>query len=261
MATEANPTTDPTPAPDAAGSGPQPPASQPAESHQQPTSTDAVSQPPVDPGVPRDEVNALLEKVRREEKEKLYPELDRLKGAKTEGEARIAELEKQLEAQRQEVEGLRTGEVEKAESINRELRELQEKNQKLESAIENVATEAAAKLHASQMAALRERLIRESGIKQLPELVTGDTEEALRASVQQVKEKEEAILEEARAQARAQVADQLPTPISPDGSTGRGPTAVVTPKQKQDIAKLKGAEYQQYRDQLLAEAKQKAGLS
>lgn len=240
---------------------PQPRAgSTPPEPQHATPPTDAASNAPADDVVPKSEVARAIEKARREEKEKLYPEIERLKAARAEGEAKAAELEQQLEAQRLEVEGLRTGKVEETESINKELRELRKKNQKLETAIENVATEAAAKLRASELAAYREKQIRASGIQQLAELVGGDSEEAIDAAIKRAKEKEDAIFEKAREEARAKLADSLPTPISPDGSQGRGPTAIVTQKQKQDIASLRGADYRKYRDQLMAEAKQKAGL-
>lgn len=220
---------------------------------------DAASSAPEDV-IPKSEMARAIEKARREEKEKLYPEIERLKAARTEGEARASELEKQLEAQRQEVEGLRSGKVAETESINKELRELRKTNQKLETAIENVATEAAAKLRSSELTAYREKQIRASGIQQLAELVNGDSEEAIDAAIKRAKEKEDAIFEKAREEARAKLADSLPTPISPDGSKGRGPSAIVTPRQKQEIASLRGDDYRKYREQLLAEAKQKAGL-
>ena len=228
---------------------------------QQNTQQNDPAPAPSNDAIPKQDVAKLIEKARREEKDKLYPEIDRLKNVKASGEAKVAELEAQLTATRKEVEGLRTGKVKEKESINRELRELHEQNSKLEIAITNVAAEAAAKLQASELEAYKEKSIRKSGIQQLSDLVVGNTKEELDTAIKKAKDKEEAIFKQAREEARAKLADTLPAPLAPDGTHGRGPAPTVTPKQKYDIASLKGEDYRKYRDQLLADAKQKAGLS
>lgn len=240
-------------------SGPQPGTKGQGENQQNIQQTSDAHPAPSD-AIAKADIAKLIEKARREEKDKLYPEIDRLKKAKSDGDSRVTELEAQLEATRQEVEGLRTGKVEEKESINKELRELREHNQKLEEAIKTVASDAAEKLQASELKAYKEKAIRESGIKQLHELVQGNTQEEIDTAVKKAKEKEDAIFKKAEEDARAKLADSLPTPISPDGTQGRGPSPSVTPKQQYDIAKLKGDDYRKYRDQLLAEAKQKSGL-
>jgi len=215
---------------------------------------------PGDPGVPRSEHVQALEKARSEEKKKLYPDLERLRQEKTEGAARIEELQSELAAKHSEVEALRVGEMEKSESVNKELRELQEKNLKLEAAIEAVAESAAARIRASELSAYREKAIAAAGLDQLEALVAGGSVEEIDASVAAAKEKELAILEKARAEVRTQIAKTLPEPISPDGTAGRGTSPGITPLKKVEGAKLKGAEYRALREQLLREAKQQAGL-
>jgi hypothetical protein len=210
--------------------------------------------------ISKEELSRLLEKVRSEEKTKLYPELEKAKGAVVSLEKKIAELTKQGEKRQKELEGLRSGESDKAESINRELKELRENNQRLSLAIEEVSKEAAERVRKYELASYRERKLREAGIKHLSDLVRGDSEEAIDLSIADTKNRESALYTAAREEARRELAKSLPTPISPEGSKGRGPT-VITPEKKEAFSKLRGDEYAKVKSELLAEAKAKAGIT
>jgi DNA repair exonuclease SbcCD ATPase subunit len=210
--------------------------------------------------ISKEEVSRLLEKARADEKAKLYPELEKSKGVVTSLEEKIAELTKQSEERHKELESLRAGETDKAESINRELRELKEQNTKLSSAIDRVSQEAAERIRKSELASYREKKIRSAGIKHLDDLVVGDSEEDIDKSIEATKKREDDLFVAAREEARKDLAKNLPTPISPEGSKGRGPT-VMTPSKKEEYAKLRGADYAKIKSQLLADAKTKAGLT
>lgn len=260
MTTEATTPADKKPDADPTGGGQQPPVVT-APATPQPTPSVEPPPTPAPPGVTPEEHAAALAKARQEEKSKLYPEIERLKAEKAASDKKLADAEKKAAERQQELEDVRAGKVTETESVNRELKELREQNQNLQSAIEEVATSAADRVVQSELKAYKEKKIREAGITQLSELVSGTSEEEIDAAVEKAKKKEEAIFEKAREEERAKLAHDLPTPIAPDGSQGRGPGGRVTPGKRTEVAQLKGDEYKKVRDQLLLEAKQKAGLA
>jgi hypothetical protein len=228
----------------------------------QPQQQDAsnVSQKKQEDLIPKQDAIELIEKARSEEKRKLYSEIEKLRAEKTKSEEELLAKEKLIEARQQELENIRAGKVEEKESINRELRELREQNKKLAETIDSVAESAAKRIRQSELNSFREKKIREAGITQLVELVRGSDEAEIEESIRMAKKKEELILEEARKQVRSQMAHELPQPIAPDGSHGKNSVSVVSHKDRSRAAKLKGNDYQKFRDQLLQEAKQKSGL-
>jgi hypothetical protein len=211
--------------------------------------------------IPQDTVAKLVEKARKEEKDKVYSTIEQLKVTKTEGEAKAAELTEKLKAAQEEAEGLRTGKLQEIDSVNRELRELRETNKKLEKAIELVASESVARLEQAKLETFREKEIRKAGIKSLAKYVSGTDQDEILASIKQIKAEEEAIYESARKDVRKEITSELPTPIAPSGATGRGPNNALHPEQKEGIARLKGEAYLKEKQRLLMEARQKAGLA
>ena len=210
--------------------------------------------------VPKKDVETLLAKVRQEEKGKLYPEIEKLKTRSIELQTTNKTLEEQLQERQQEVEELRAGKLGELTTVNKELNDLRETNKKLSDAIENVATEAAGKIRGYELSSYRERRIRETGLKQLHDMVTGTNKEEIEASLTMATSKEVAIFEKAKEEALAELAKDLPQPIAPDGSQGRDVISTLTPQKRNNIVKLNNDEYQTQRAELLAEAKRKAGM-
>jgi len=210
--------------------------------------------------ISKEEHERILAKVRDDEKAKLYPEIEKAKSSANALENEIEKLREESKQRQQELEDLRSGKIKEGETINRELAELREKNQRIEKALETVASEAAERVRLSELASFRERKIRETGLKHLHDLVKGNSEEEIEASIAEVAKKENSIVLAAKEEARKDLAKTLPKPISPDGS--KTPfSGMISPKKKSDIARLRGSEYEKVRAQLLAEAKTKAGLT
>lgn len=202
--------------------------------------------------VSKEEMLAAVERARKQEKEKVYPELKKLKEDKAANDKRMAELQKTID-------DLRSGESKVLDSVNAEMKTLREANSKLEDAIHNVANDAAAKILQSELKAYREKKLRESGITELQDFVTGDSEEAIDASVKAVKEKEMAISKAALDAAKTAQAKNLPKPLVVDSTGTTGPS-VLRPQDKEVIARLPETEYRKRRDELLKNAKKKAGI-
>jgi len=201
----------------------------------------------------QEEVQALLEKARTDEKKKVYPELDKLKKAKEQSSKQIQALESQLSTRQSEIDDIRSGKTAEIDSISRELAELREQNKRLEQTIDNVANAAAERVRVSELNSFREQKLREAGLKHLAPFVVGESEEEILQSIEQNKEREAKILETAKLEARTELSATLPRPLAPDGSQGRS-YEVVSPKDRQAIARKKPEEYRKIRDQLLKQA-------
>lgn len=206
-----------------------------------------------------DQLQDLLAKARKDEKDKLYPELEKARTELKNFKQRAKELEGQLSTTQTELDGVRAGSATEFESVNRELRESREKIQKLETAIETVASDAADRVRRSELAAYRAKAIAESGIV-LEELVSGSSEEDIDRAVKEAKAKESKLLARAKEEARRELSAEVPRPLSPDGTRGRSASDQLSPKNREAIARQKGSDYEKARQQLLLEAKQKAGL-
>lgn len=202
--------------------------------------------------IPKNQVDALIEKVRSDEKAKVYGKIEELNRSKVESEKQLKELQDAM-SKIQEEKNAKVGTVED------ELRALKDQNEKLKKAIDEVASSAAEKIRMSELKAYREQKIRESGLR-LTELVSGNTEEQIDTAIDIARKRELEIEEKIRADLQKKIADQLPTPISIDGSQGRGPSPSLSAKNRDQMARLPNEQYAKQRDELLLEAKRRAGI-
>lgn len=228
--------------------------------------------PKTDPGtsaasadvVSKEAVEALLAKVRSDEKSKVYGQISEIKSQKEAVEKRASELEKKIAELEADLDGIRRGDKSEMESIAQELAKLRDTNSKLEKAIEHVAEDATLQIKRAKLDGYREKIIAEKRIV-FTESVTGDTEEEILRSATLAAEKQKQIEEEARKraleEARKAQAKDLPKPLAVDGQLGRGPDATPTgPASREALAALPREEYLKKRAELLQAAKQRAGL-
>lgn len=219
-----------------------------------------INVPSTEDVLPKKTVEELLAKARQDEKNKLYPEIEKLKTKSTELETIKKSLEQQIQARTKEVEELRAGKLSELDSVNKELTDLKETNLRLSAAIEEVASEAAEKIRRSELASYKERRLRESGLKKLHAMVAGNSIDEIEASLKSAQEIESSLMEAAKEDAMAHLANNLPRPLAPDGSHGRDVLDLMTPQKRSQIVKSSDAEYQTKKAELLAEAKRKAGM-
>jgi DNA repair exonuclease SbcCD ATPase subunit len=231
---------------------------EPSTSGQTPDSTPQSQVPAQGKVLTEEQVNALVEKARADEKSKVFGKLEEQKTAKAKAEELAKELESKLKATQTDLDSIRQGKASELESVANELKALRENNQKLEKAIEETASIAAAQIREFEVKAYRERRIRESGVK-LEKLVTGNSEQEIDAAIESARKDEMSLLEAYKAEQQKKVADSLPGPLAPNGSEGRGPSLGLTPQTREAIASLKGEEYEKRRAQILLDAKQRSG--
>lgn len=142
-------------------------------------------------GLTEEQVTALLEKARKEEKDKLYPQLDEFKTS-------LKEVQEALRAEKEEKERIRkeaeeTAEAERQAKLSADDRQLEvlkrleeqlnaerEERKKLAESLDRKEREAT-------LRAYRERAIAAAGEEIIPELVTGNTEAEIDAAVRNAK--------------------------------------------------------------------------
>ena len=236
-------------------------ASLPEASDQTPKITDQqdTNSPPTVQGYTQEQVAELLKKAREEEKNKVFSKLEAAKSDKEKVEAALQELEatkKQLEADR---DALREGRATELKSVNDELGQLREQNKKLEQSFQASLEASAKKIREQELKAYKAEKVRVAQIKGI-DFVQGNDEAEIDAAIEKVKIREAEIAEQLREEVRRELANDLPRPISTDGSVGKGPTG-MTLENRQSMVQLTDAEYQKARQQALNEAKQKAGYT
>jgi hypothetical protein len=205
------------------------------------------------------ELSELIEKARAEEKNKVYSKLESYKSEKEKILSTLEEMKeakKQLEADR---DSLREGRASDLKSVNEELSRLREQNEKLQEAIDATVESSARQIREHELKAYRAEKIREAGLR-LTELVTGSSEEEIDSAIRAAKAREDEISAQVREQVQKELAGDLPRPISTDSSMGRGPAPVITVENRRSVAQLPRDEYLKRREQLLNEARIKAGL-
>lgn len=229
---------------------------------------------PVEETFSKAEVDAMLTKVRGDEKAKHQKMIEEAQAFHKKNEGAIAKLEESLKSEKKKTEGLLSDEGTKDEAILAEIRQLKEQNLKLETGLEAVADESAKQIVGMELNHAK-ALVLERYKLEFPELVVGDTPDELEASAKSAKGREDAVrakaqeeirsekeAEEQAAEEKKQAKDlqNLPAPISIDASLGSGDDLVLSQGNKQSIANLPEDQYQKTRARLLEAAKRKAGM-
>lgn len=222
-------------------------------------------EPPAQPVLPEDQIRELVEAARREEKEKLYGRLQTT-------EERMKEIESELLAERErreaeeaarqaeiaaQAEAARKAEEEKMsvhELLERREQEWQQRFQSLESKYEQdrAIFEKERRLHQlDEYKAQRIAQEAEYVMPELRDLIHGDTEEQIDASIEEMKARTAAIMSQVQqnlGEQRQQMRGAAPT-APPVGPLEQASTLqTLTPE---DIASMDMETYKKYRGSLL----------
>ena len=202
-----------------------------------------------------------LAKVRSQEKDKLYPEIERLKeevsSLKKEKEERVArkaakeaekeaKVKEETEAEMDVRQLLKTKEQEWQEQLERERQE----RERAFALLERERT--FADLQAYRQEILEQE--RENIIPQLVDFVQGNTRDEIQASVERLKERSASILESAQSAMQASRKEMAGTRATLPPA---GPLETNTESRQftaQDIASMSVNEYAKYRDKLMSDS-------
>lgn len=214
-------------------------------------------------GPSREELNATLSKVRSDEKAKYQPKLDKAKDTIDTLKSQLSDKESALKTANESIRQFENSDLSETERLRKEAEiakeQVAEATRKAEEAtkqVQIVADEAATAVLEARMDAYKQRRISEVGLT-LTELVSGNSEEDIEASIATAKAREDQIFSRAREEERVKLAGQLPRPIAPSGGNRSGSsTEVFTPIDRQSASRLKGDDYRKVRDSLMDKAKQ-----
>lgn len=212
-----------------------------------------------------DEVAAAQARARQEEKDKLYPTIEELKGKVGELTSAQQALREREEQERQEAEAAAEAERQAQLSEVERLREEQQRQSEQFAVLQQELAARDAMLEQERaLAALndyRQRRMAEEGGNIMPHLidmVSGNSPEEIEASIASLRQRTEAIMADVQASTSA-------VPASPYGGYGASVTAPpVGPMEAgqatrqlsaAEIKAMSPAEYAQYREQLLSAAR------
>jgi len=228
------------------------------------TQQGAPPQPPPDQkasdAISKDEATKLIEKARTEEKNKLYPELQRLKGEREEKDKELSKLKAESEELRNKLKLNQDTTLTEQQKLEQRMSDLEARIKKADTEKGEIATMANQKIADLELRLYREEKIRKAGIE-LIELVSGSTREEIDASVERARAREAELLGKARDRIREDVAKELGRTLPndpaapPDDSETKDRTPQLTPRQRSELSKIRDPQkYQETRTKMLAEA-------
>lgn len=212
-----------------------------------------------------EEVAAAQARARQEEKDKLYPTIDELKGKVGELTAAQQALREREEQERQEAEAAaEAARQEQLSEVERLREEQQRQSEQFASLQQELAARDAMLEQERALAALndyRQRRMAEEGGNIMPHLIDmvgGNSPEEIEASIASLRQRTEAIM----ADVQASTAGAPPSPYGGYGASVTappvGPMEAGQATRQLSAAEIKAmspAEYGQYREQLLAAAR------
>lgn len=136
-----------------------------------------------------DEIKALMQKVREQEKNKLYPKLDELKKKLAESDQQIAELKAAKGEAETRLQESGKKKSEELTSLDGQLKKLESEFTQFKTSVEEEKKTLAERARQAELAAYKMSKIQEIGQGIIPELVTGNTEEEIDATVIFAKQK------------------------------------------------------------------------
>lgn len=201
--------------------------------------------------ITQEQHEAAITAARRDEKNKLYPDIEKHKEANRRLEADLAEARSQLSKS--------TNDAKRTEELQAKIAEMESSfSRVLDETLEKARTETSKRFEESELKAYRAELIASAGGKVLPELVHGTTREEILASFNASKvrfaEIADAAAKEKEEELRKTYRGQLPTSEVP-GSTTHDDAPDAS-----SYRKLTGKEWEQQKEKLKQEAFAKAGL-
>lgn len=204
-------------------------------------------------GADKTSMNAMLEKVRKQEKDKLYPKIEKLEAELKEGAKALQDMAAKLAATEKEKEDLTTGKLSSQDVLKKQMDEQAKAMDKLRVDLEVGKKEALMKIQSAELKAFREQKLREAGSDLIPELVSGNTEEEIVASLEKSKAKYQEVYQTALDKEKT----KQPPPAgagktNPPGGAGSGGKKEYT---KDEISKMSLEEYKTKRQEILGSLK------
>ena len=229
-----------------------------------PPRTPAPAAPPK-PFISPDAVGeALLNKIRKDEKDKHQGKINELEGDKT----RLAQEKSDLEARLRKLEGNQEPDPPPADPTKAEIEKLRGQVAAAEAAANQtqqqmtaLTEEATIRVRTGELNAHRERVLREKGITLTANLVTGASEAEIDAAAEAALAQQQQIQADAEAEVKKKMGLDVPEPLSPQaGPEGFASSLPLNTKERSNLVREKDPQkYNDRKAELLAAAKQRIG--
>lgn len=194
------------------------------------------------------QLDEMLNKVRREEKDKLYKSIEKSKAQAESVQAERDKVLEDLKLAKEKLSTIQDSNMSDIEKVNKQIELLAEQNDLLKKQLETVSQQAEARVRQSEVKSYKQKQIEKSGLL-FPEMVSGDTPEEIDASISMLKEREQSVRQELEDRLRSEKAQDVPRPMSPEASQ---PNAASADRYR--ISKMSRDEYSAYRQKLMAQA-------
>lgn len=211
-------------------------------------------------------LQAHLEKQQLQLEQEWQKRLQELEKTNTEKLAQIEKDKKELEEYKKKIELERNQNLSSEEKHELRFKELEESNKRLLEQLELTTKESAERIRKSELAAFREKRIAQEGVH-LTELVTGDTQEEIEASIAQCKQREAALFAEIERRAKEEafkaIGQNIPQPLAPstDLQQPQNTNELSTHTNRRDLASIRDPrQYKQERLKRLQSVRQATGL-
>ena len=192
----------------------------------------------------QEQVNELLGRVRREEKDKIYPKLEALKAEKKDLETELEELRKKVAAQSETP----NEQPEKPPEVENEVESLKEALANLKKTYMADLAKLSQAIVETKLNAAKEKVALKYGDQIIPELISGETPEEIEASAEKAHQKYLEIF----SKAEAKVKEGLAFPPADGGEPARTGTSLE--ELLKQVDSMSPEEYAMKRDEILRNA-------
>jgi serine phosphatase RsbU (regulator of sigma subunit) len=194
------------------------------------------------------QLDEMLNKVRREEKDKLYKSIEKTKAQAESVQAERDKVLEDLKLAKEKLSTIQDSNMSDIEKVNKQIELLAEQNELLKNQLENVSKQAEQRVKESEVKSYKQKQIEKSGLL-FPEMVSGNTPEEIDASISMLKEREKSVRQELEDRLRSERAQDVPRPMSPEMNQTQ-----VASADRYRVSKMSRDEYQAYRQKLMAQA-------
>jgi hypothetical protein len=195
----------------------------------------------------------MIEKARKQEKDKLYNKMKELEDKNKMFEDFLNQEKQKAEQYAQQLQRQKEQQMSEEEKIKQTVSKLVEQNDYLSKQLEEVARTSQERLRESELKAYKAQALAKNNVL-IPELVSGNSVDEIDNAIKLAKEKEQQLLKQAEERVRAEVVATLPKP-SQSASVPEQVSNMIDPRKKYEIANLKPEEFAKYKAELLQKAR------
>ena len=196
----------------------------------------------------KEQLQEMLTKARKEEKDKLYKSIEKAKAESQELQTERDKVLDDLKLAKDTLHTLQDSNMSDIEKVNKQIELLAEQNELLKGQLDNVSKQAEERVRLSEVKSYKQKQIEQAGLL-FPEMVTGSSPEEIDRSIEMLRDREKSVRQQLEDQMRSERAQDVPRPVSPQANR---PT--VGDGDRYRISKMSRDEYQAYRQKLVAQA-------